>query len=590
MEMGLQADMLIHPPRPSEKTQALEKGLVCFGVLAHHSAQDVRNLLKSLEQDPDLCYDFPIEILIVDNDAAAAVSNDLRELARQSLIRTRYIRREKNSLAEARNQVLAMSQGEFVGFFDSDVEIPKGWIKGAVKALTEHERWAGVSGPGRMVSLVSSWHQRWQTLTEHPLIHLASAQNRPVSDQAERRCDHLPCSAVLFRRRALVEVGGFPSERRFAGEDLELGLGLTQQGWELHLLPDLAFFHYQSARTLEDWRRRCVKLARGRAEVTKAHPEEWRKPLVLLPALWGLGTGLLLAGMILTLAWALAITNGKPGSLFWGFSLVLAFQHVVMPLILSVRQVADFVAPREWSLRAFLLWNCQASYAWGFYQGLFGRGTEFSRARLGTVVGTVVGSELSLRADIFSAAQILSKLHLIEILTAHSRQRFYPRVYVLAGWVGLFPFLLRARSNELFDQVVLVDADPFVCDQSRQVNDLLCQEHRFRAIGGDVTRARELYLQMQAGDLVVNSSLEHFNDFSWLREIPQECVVLLQGADLGHPEHVRPFSDAEDIRRMLREQSLEFEEWYSDVKLVPAGTGTFHRVTWFGVLGPRRQR
>jgi GT2 family glycosyltransferase len=154
------------------------------------------------------------------------------------------IRREKNSLGLARQQAVELSRGRFIYFVDSDCEIfPEtlSTLYGKIQTLGADV--AGVGG-GQMFS--SAFGERLHLFRQSVLGHLGSAQMKILSQGAFT--SHLSTCSVLYRREAILAVGGFHPKLETAAEDLELSLRLNQRGYKLYFEPRSWVLHHHASR------------------------------------------------------------------------------------------------------------------------------------------------------------------------------------------------------------------------------------------------------------------------------------------------------------------------------------------------------
>jgi N-acetylglucosaminyl-diphospho-decaprenol L-rhamnosyltransferase len=109
-----------------------------------------------------------------------------------------------------------------------------------------------------------------------------------------RRGEFLQCSALLLRREAFVQVGGFDQAFFMYGEDADLCERLLAAGWNVDLCPTARFVHGGAGSTsadpdqmfrelLRSWLRLIAKRD-GMARAERAR--RWLVPALRLRALW----------------------------------------------------------------------------------------------------------------------------------------------------------------------------------------------------------------------------------------------------------------------------------------------------------------
>jgi hypothetical protein len=107
--------------------------------------------------------------------------------------------------------------------------------------------------------------------------------------------------------------------------------------------------------------------------------------------------------------------------------------------------------------------------------------------------------------------------------------------------------------------VSLYDLDPMAVASSLKINDHWRFKGLYKAFCQDVNESFEHKSIPQTADktcrrVYINTSCEHFaeNEMGWWDGIPAGSVVVLQGTDMKHAEHVRKFTSLEMFRDSYR--------------------------------------
>ena len=134
--------------------------------------------------------------------------------------------------------------------------------------------------------------------------------------------------------------------------------------------------------------------------------------------------------------------------------------------------------------------------------------------------------------DAFSSGQIGSKIWLCEEL---ERLEWLSNLtYIYAGWYGITSFLLLSRGKFQVDKIRSLDIDPSCEAVADMINEnWVWQDWKFKAFTQDCNNYEGQY-----GDLIINTSTEHFDDMQWFDRIPEGTRVVLQGNNMPHDDHV----------------------------------------------------
>jgi GT2 family glycosyltransferase len=178
--------------------------------------------------------------------------------------------------AAGQNHGLAATDAEFVLVLNPDLEFRVDVLPAAVAILSTETRVAGVQGSivnvgtgraersggmsirpvhlvGRLLRArrllqfgpVRAFSRRFATLRDHV--------DRVPADQLD--VEALAATAVLFRRRALLDVGGFDERFFLYGEDLDLCWRLREAGWRLLMVSEVWAHHGSGESSSDTWSR-----------------------------------------------------------------------------------------------------------------------------------------------------------------------------------------------------------------------------------------------------------------------------------------------------------------------------------------------
>lgn len=224
-------------------------------VCVRNGAQTIDRCLSTLER-----LNYPdYEVIVVDDGS----SDETASLARKYDVR--LISTQNRGLSSARNTGLHASNGEIVAYLDADAYPDPDWLAFLVQSLKD-PRFVGVGGPNLAppdCGLIARCVSHAPGGPQHILL----------SDQI---AEHIPGCNMSFRRDALLEVGGFDSRFRIAGDDVDICWRLQQAGGKLAFSPGAVVWHYPRSSIGGYWQQ---QLNYGRAEAMLANkwPENFNR-------------------------------------------------------------------------------------------------------------------------------------------------------------------------------------------------------------------------------------------------------------------------------------------------------------------------
>jgi cellulose synthase/poly-beta-1,6-N-acetylglucosamine synthase-like glycosyltransferase len=160
-----------------------------------------------------------LELVVVDNDAAASAREAVEVLAAEASFPVIYVHEAEPGVATARNAALMRASGAFIAFLDDDEEAPEGWLAALLAAQARYDADV-VFGPvrGRAPSSVVA-HRNY----------LERFFSREGPAEAGLIDHYYGCGDSLIRRAALPNpTRPFSPERNHIGGEDDLLFGEMQ--------------------------------------------------------------------------------------------------------------------------------------------------------------------------------------------------------------------------------------------------------------------------------------------------------------------------------------------------------------------------
>jgi GT2 family glycosyltransferase len=241
------------------------------------------------------------EVVVVDNASSDGTVEFLHETLAREIPELRILaHRENVGFGRGAQQGIVACRGRWVAVLNPDVVAETGSLAGLARFLREHRR-VGVVGPAHRspagdplaggadplpgvssaladVPLVGRVYRRWRARR--------CAASTPV------RCGYVRGACLVFRRRALEEIGGFPRETFLYGEEILIGHRMEQRGYEVWYLPHLSVVHDPGSSVRQRWRAAEVAVEQRRVRIQVLHSTLSRPGWLLWNAVAWLGLGL----------------------------------------------------------------------------------------------------------------------------------------------------------------------------------------------------------------------------------------------------------------------------------------------------------
>ncbi len=169
------------------------------------------------------------EVILVDDGS----TDDTSYIAAQ-FPWVRYIHQSNQGLSHARNTGAGAAKGDVFAYTDSDCMVDPDWLYYLIGTLVSGD-YAGVGGPN-ITPPAKNWIQACVAAAPGGPSHVL------LTDVV---AEHIPGCNMAFYRWAFEGVGGFDTEYRKAGDDVDFCWRIQQAGWVVAFSPTAIVWHYR---------------------------------------------------------------------------------------------------------------------------------------------------------------------------------------------------------------------------------------------------------------------------------------------------------------------------------------------------------
>ncbi len=357
-------------------------------VCSYNGASTVEACLKSLDR-----LNYPdYEVIFVDDGS----TDDTQEIVRR-FKRVRNLKQTNHGLSHARNVGMHAARGEIIVYTDSDCEADEDWLYHLVLAMKRSGH-VGMGGP----NLIPDEGDSDAGAVAEVVGRSPGGPTHVMVD--DRTAEHVPGCNMAFYRGPALEIDGFDTQFRKAGDDVDFIWRLQDKGYTIGFAPAAQVWHYRR-NSVEAYLKQQRGYGEAEALLQFKHPDRFNE---LGASLWhgriygpdgpgsvGLrfgrdiiyhgvqGTGLfqtiyrrpisLAAAMMMSLEWHLLALFIAILGIAWPSLLVLAGLMELASMGLSIAaawQQPPFRRRRWWSrpLVAYLHWRQPIARGWARYR------------------------------------------------------------------------------------------------------------------------------------------------------------------------------------------------------------------------------
>ena len=218
-------------------------------VVAYNARDELADCLQSIERHIG---DLSVETILVDN----ASTDGTAELVAGRFPATRVIRRDRNEGVAARRHGLAVAQGAYRMFLDSDARLTPEALTELVRFMGAHAA-AGLVGPrlvypdGTPQPSARRFPPLLLPLVRRPPLRRFMDDSRMVRRHlmldddlsSPREVEYVLGACQLFSEEAQLAAGEFDSRIFYGPDDVEWCLRIREAGYEVHFDPGATVIH-----------------------------------------------------------------------------------------------------------------------------------------------------------------------------------------------------------------------------------------------------------------------------------------------------------------------------------------------------------
>ena len=222
-------------------------------VCSHNGARTIGECLEAVA-----AADYPSYEVVVVDDGSTDGTGDIARAHGARVIST-----ENRGLSSARNTGARAATGEIVSFLDDDAYPDPDWLRHMATTFrgTDH---AAVGGPNLSPPGDGATAQCVDSVPGNP-IHVL------LSDTV---AEHVPGCNMSVRRAALLDIGGFDTRFRIAGDDVDVCWRLQERGWTIGFSPAAMVWHHRRP-DVRSFLRQQRNYGRAEAMLERKWPEKY---------------------------------------------------------------------------------------------------------------------------------------------------------------------------------------------------------------------------------------------------------------------------------------------------------------------------
>ncbi len=241
------------PPPKDALNGAPVEPAISVVICTYNGSRTLRDALTALHRQEYPSY----EVIVVDDGSKDESAQTAKEFG------VRLIRIPNGGLSNARNVGWRAARGKIVAYLDDDAAPDPHWLAYLAHTFATTD-YAGVGGPNIAFP--------GDGFIAHCVDHAPGNPTQVLL--TDREAEHLPGCNMAFRKSCLEAVGGFDTQFRIAGDDVDLCWRLTERGWKLGFHPAAMVWHHRRG-TLRGYWRQQLNYGKAEAMLERKWPEKY---------------------------------------------------------------------------------------------------------------------------------------------------------------------------------------------------------------------------------------------------------------------------------------------------------------------------
>ena len=207
--------------------------LISVVVCTFNGSRTIRECLDGLAE-----LHYPnYEVIVIDDGSTDGTGDIVREY------HVRLVRTENRGLSAARNLGLELARGEIIAYTDDDAYPDPHWLHYVAHTFVTTD-FTAVGGPNLPPAGDGVVAEAVANAPGGPTHVLLS----------DREAEHIPGCNMAFRTAELRALGGFDTQFRVAGDDVDVCWRIQQAGWKVGFHPAALVWHHRRKTVRSYWR------------------------------------------------------------------------------------------------------------------------------------------------------------------------------------------------------------------------------------------------------------------------------------------------------------------------------------------------